>query len=38
MGSLESVVKLEKENSKMEKNISQLLNLKENGIVVEYNL
>jgi hypothetical protein len=38
MESLTSVVKLEEENRSMKLNISNLLNLKEDGILVKFNL
>jgi len=38
MESLTSVVKLEEENRSMKLNISHLLNLKEDGILVKFNL
>jgi len=38
MDSLTSVVKLEDENKSMQQNISHLLNLKEDAILVKFNL
>lgn len=38
MESLTSVVKLEEENRSMKLDISHLLNLKEDGILVKFNL
>jgi 2C-methyl-D-erythritol 2,4-cyclodiphosphate synthase len=38
MESLTSVVKLEDENKTMKESISQLLSLKEDGILVKFNL
>jgi hypothetical protein len=38
MESLTSVVKLEEENTKMKQSISQLLSLKEDGILVKFSL
>jgi len=38
MESLTSVVKLEEENKSMKQNITHLLNLKEDGILVKFNL
>jgi 2C-methyl-D-erythritol 2,4-cyclodiphosphate synthase len=38
MESLTSVVKLEDENKSMKESISQLLSLKEDGILVKFNL
>ena len=38
MESLTSVVKLEEENKSMKQSISHLLNLKEDGILVKFNL
>ena len=38
MDSLNSVVRLEEENKNMKQSISHLLNLKEDAIVVKFNL